>query len=111
MPHTISTAAAATPWRPDQHVFDAGEVLPDALILTDTLTVGAIEGDQPVIEVAYIVDDDAQFVAEGHARSRVRLAHAINCEGRDRHRRDAPTVPARTPQVGTRQTAGRHRIP
>ncbi len=65
MAHTISTTNAATPWRPDQHVFDAGDVLPDALILTDTLTVGAIEGDQPVIEVAYIVDDDAQFVAEG----------------------------------------------
>lgn len=65
MAHTISTTNAAAPWRPDQHVFDAGDVLPDALILTDTLTVGAIEGDQPVIEVAYIVDDDAQFVAEG----------------------------------------------
>ncbi|UQE74627.1 phage major capsid protein [Gordonia sp. PP30] len=65
MAHTATTSNSASPWRPDQHVFDAGDVLPDALILTDTLAVGAIEGDQPVIEVAYVVDDDAQFVAEG----------------------------------------------
>lgn len=65
MAHTATTSNSASPWRPDQHVFDASDVLPDALVLTNTLTVGAIEGDRPVIEVAYAVDDDAAFVAEG----------------------------------------------
>lgn len=65
MAHTTSTTNAASPWRPDRHVFDAGEILPEALVLTDTTTVGAIEGDQPVIEVAYLTDDAADFVAEG----------------------------------------------
>lgn len=65
MAFTATTTNSAAAWRPDLFTFEPANVVPDALILGHTHVAGAIEGDQPVIRVAYAVDDDADFVAEG----------------------------------------------
>jgi HK97 family phage major capsid protein len=63
--HTAVTGNSAQAWRPDQFVFAATDVVPDSLILQHSAVRGQIEGDEPVLRVAYVVDDDAQFSAEG----------------------------------------------
>ncbi|MBS9533539.1 phage major capsid protein [Mycobacterium sp. M1] len=61
--HTTETSAAA--WRPDLFTYAPETVLPEALIFTATTVAGSIKGDQPAMKVAYAVDADADFVAEG----------------------------------------------
>ncbi|OHV03901.1 phage major capsid protein [Mycobacterium talmoniae] len=62
---TITTKTAEYPWRPDVSVFEPADVLPQAAILQFSTVSGRIEGDQPALRVAYVVDDDAAFVDEG----------------------------------------------
>lgn len=59
------TTNSAKAWSPDQHTFAPSEVIPDALVLQTSLVSGRIEGDEPVLRVAYVNDDEAGFVAEG----------------------------------------------
>jgi HK97 family phage major capsid protein len=65
MAHTALTTNSAYPWRPDLTTFAPQDVLPRAAIFYASTVSGRIEGDQPSLRVAYIVDDDAEFVAEG----------------------------------------------
>lgn len=62
-PITTSTTAAA--WSPDVHTFAPADVIGDALVLSTSTVSGRVEGDEPMLRVAYVSDDDAQFVAEG----------------------------------------------
>ena len=43
----------------------AGDVIPEALVIQCSNQAGVVEGDQPVVRVAFINDDQAEFVAEG----------------------------------------------
>lgn len=65
MAFTAATTNSASAWRPDLYTFAPADVVPDALINQCTTVAGSIEGDQPVVKVAYIDDDAADFVAEG----------------------------------------------
>lgn len=65
MAFTAKTANSAAAWRPDQFTFEPAVMLSDAAILNHSTAAGEIHGDEPVIRVAYVVDDDAEFVAEG----------------------------------------------
>ncbi|SLB85265.1 phage major capsid protein [Mycobacteroides abscessus] len=65
MAFTATTSNSASAWRPDLFTFDASEAIPDALVLNYTNIRGAIEGDEPALRVAYVIDDDAEFVDEG----------------------------------------------
>ena len=65
MAFTVSTPTSASAWRPDQFSFLAADVLPDALILQCSTVAGEVIGDAPSLKVAYVTDDDAEFVAEG----------------------------------------------
>ncbi len=62
---TQTTSTAAFPWRPDLSTFAPQDVLPGAVIFSASTVRGRIEGDAPSLRVAYIVDDTAEFVAEG----------------------------------------------
>lgn len=64
MAFTATTANSAYPFRPDQTVFAAVDVVPDALLMSCSTIAGAIEGDQPSVRCGYLVDDEATFVAE-----------------------------------------------
>lgn len=59
---TISTPGA---WRPDGYAFAADDVLPEAVIFQASQVVGVLEGDEPSLRVAYVVDDQAEFTPEG----------------------------------------------
>lgn len=61
---TETTTTSAYAWRPDDTTFAAADVVPEALIMRTSTVAGSIEGDQPSLHVAYIDDDDAEFVAE-----------------------------------------------
>jgi Phage capsid family len=63
--HTATTSNSAFPWRPDLSVFAPQDVLPSAVIFTASTVSGRIEGDEPSLRVAFIVDDVAEFVDEG----------------------------------------------
>lgn len=65
MAFTVATSNSASAWRPDTYSFLAADVLPDALILQCSTVAGEIIGDAPSLKVAYITDDDADFVSEG----------------------------------------------
>lgn len=65
MAHTALTTNSAYPWRPDATTFAPQDVLPQAVIFAASTVSGRIEGDQPALRVAYVVDDDADFVDEG----------------------------------------------
>jgi hypothetical protein len=65
MPFTHTTSTAAGAWRPDVYTFAPADVVPDALILQCSTVSGDVEGDEPVLRVAYVDDDQAQFTAEG----------------------------------------------
>lgn len=65
MTFTATTLNSDGAWRPDGYAFAPEDVIPDALIIQCSIKCGEIEGDQPVVRVAYIDDDDAEFVAEG----------------------------------------------
>ena len=61
----INTTNTPRAWSPDIHVFEPGDVIGDALVLTHSTVAGQIEGDEPVVRVAYVDDAAADFVAEG----------------------------------------------
>jgi HK97 family phage major capsid protein len=65
MAHTATTVNSDGAWRPDGYAFAPEDVIPDALIIQCSTKAGFVEGDQPVVRVAYIDDADAEFVAEG----------------------------------------------
>lgn len=62
---TETTTTSAKAWSPDVTAFAADQVIPDALVLQCSTVSGSIDGDEPVIRVAYVDDADADFVAEG----------------------------------------------
>lgn len=51
--------------RPDIYTFAPTDAVPDALVLQCSTVAVEIDGDEPVMRVAYVDDDDAQFTAEG----------------------------------------------
>lgn len=61
----ITTSTSATAWSPDIFSFAAEDTFPEALILQTSTVVGSVEGDAPMVRVAYVDDDEAQFTAEG----------------------------------------------
>jgi HK97 family phage major capsid protein len=65
MAFTATTVNSAGAWRPDAYAFAPTDVIPEALILQCSTKAGVIDGDQPVVRVAYCNDDTADFVAEG----------------------------------------------
>jgi HK97 family phage major capsid protein len=65
MAFTATTINSAGAFRPDLYTFAAQDVIPDALILQCSTVAGRVEGDQPVVRVAYVDDDTAQFTVEG----------------------------------------------
>lgn len=62
---TETTVTSAKAWAPDLSAFPALDVIPDALILQTSTVSGRIEGDAPVLRVAYVDDDAATFTSEG----------------------------------------------
>ncbi|WP_425308752.1 phage major capsid protein [Ammonicoccus fulvus] len=60
-----TTVTSAKAWSPDIHVHAAVDAVPDALIMQTSTVAGSIEGDEPVVRVAYVDDAAASFVAEG----------------------------------------------
>lgn len=62
---TETTVTSAKGWAPDVNSFVAGQVVPEALILQTSTVAGTVEGDAPVVRVAYVDDAAAQFTAEG----------------------------------------------
>lgn len=65
MAFTATTVNSAAAWRPDLYTFEPINAVPEAAILLHTNVSGTIEGDQPVLRVAYVSDDDAKFYDEG----------------------------------------------
>lgn len=65
MSNPITTTTTPGAWSPDLTVFEASEVIGDALVLSTATVAGRIEGDAPQVRVAYIEDDVATFTAEG----------------------------------------------
>lgn len=61
---TISTLDSALGWSPDVFKFAPDDIVPQALILQCSTVGGEIDGDAPSLHVAYVNDDDAEFVAE-----------------------------------------------
>ena len=65
MSFTATTANSAAAWAPDLFTFAAADAVPEALYVQCTTVSGSIEGDQPSVRAAYVVDDEATFTAEG----------------------------------------------
>lgn len=65
MAFTVTTPTSAAAWRPDQFSFAPEDVVGDALLIGCSTKSGDVEGDAPVVRVAYINDDEAQFTPEG----------------------------------------------
>lgn len=61
----LTTPTSPQAWRPDQYEFAPKDVLPQALILQCSSVVGKIEGDEPVVRVAFVDDAEAEFTPEG----------------------------------------------
>lgn len=61
--HTTPTSSQA--WSPDVTTFLPSEVIPEALVMQASTVSGRIEGDEPLLRVAFVDDDNADFVAEG----------------------------------------------
>lgn len=59
-----TTLNSAKAWSPDVTAFAPADVIGDALIMKASTIAGHILGDEPVLRVAYIDDDAAEFVAE-----------------------------------------------
>ena len=70
MAFTVATPNSASAWRPDLYTFAPADVVPDALVNQCSTVAGSIEGDAPVVKVAYVDDDAADFVAEGSTSPR-----------------------------------------
>lgn len=60
-----TTITSSNAWSPDLYTFAADEVVPDALIMKASTISGTVEGDAPVVRVAYVDDAEADFVDEG----------------------------------------------
>lgn len=65
MAFTATTVNSDKAWAPDLHVYSATDVLPTALILQCSTVAGRVEGDAPIMRVAYVNDDEAVIKAEG----------------------------------------------
>jgi HK97 family phage major capsid protein len=65
MVFTATTPNSAKAWAPDVTAFAPVDAVPDALILQCSTVSGEIVGDEPSLRVAYVVDDQAVFKAEG----------------------------------------------
>src|SRR5262249_46739649 len=69
----------------DVVVFAPIDAVPDALLLQCSTVSGVIEGDEPSLRVAYVDDDQAEFVAEGdtipdaNPTLAERLVHTAKC--------------------------------
>ena len=61
----ITTSTTPASWSPDVHTFAPADVVDSALILTHSTLAGSVDGDEPVVRVAFIDDDSADFTAEG----------------------------------------------
>lgn len=64
---TETTLTSAKAWAPDQNAFAPSDAVPGALILEHSNVAGVIEGDAPVMRVAYVTDDQASVTVEGVA--------------------------------------------
>lgn len=63
---TVTTETTATAWSPDVTAYPAVDVLPEALIMSTSTVVGAVEGDAPSVRVPWVdADDTVGFVNEG----------------------------------------------
>lgn len=62
---TETTLTSSKAWAPDENAFNPGDAVPEALILNHSNVTGVIEGDQPVLRVAYIDDAAATVSVEG----------------------------------------------
>lgn len=60
-----TTHDAAVAHRPDTHVFDPADVVPEMAYLKHTDHRATIEGDAPAVRVGVVDDDTAQHVPEG----------------------------------------------
>lgn len=65
MAFTATTGNSAAAWRPDLFTFAPVDAIPDSAVINHSTVSAVLEGDQPVLRVAYVDDDTAQFVAEG----------------------------------------------
>jgi len=65
MPPIITTPTTSDGWSPDLVALDPTVYLPDALPLVVGNNVGRVEGDDPVVRVLYVDDDEAAVVPEG----------------------------------------------
>ncbi|GAA2015462.1 phage major capsid protein [Brevibacterium samyangense] len=61
----INTPNAAAAWRPDEYAFAPADAVPEALINQLSTVAGTVEGDAPVVRVAYVDDASATSVPEG----------------------------------------------
>lgn len=59
-----TTTTSAKAWAPDAF-YAATDAIPDALILQTSTVAGEVDGDAPVVRVAYVDDADAQITPEG----------------------------------------------
>lgn len=62
-----TTLTSTKAWAPDITTYQAGDVIPDALVLQTSTVSGSIEGDAPSVRVPFVTDATAGFVAEGDA--------------------------------------------
>ena len=62
---TNTTNTSSKAWSPDVTAFAPSEVIPSALVLQASTVAGRVEGDEPILRVAFVRDDAADFVAEG----------------------------------------------
>ncbi|MCL2090888.1 MAG: phage major capsid protein [Micrococcales bacterium] len=61
-----TTTTSDRAWSPDIQAFAPDDILADALVLQTSTQLGTVEGDVPAVRVAFVDDDEADFVAEGH---------------------------------------------
>lgn len=61
----LTTTVTGEGWSPDVQFFPAQNIIGEALALTTATFAGTIEGDAPSVNVAYVDDAEAAFVAEG----------------------------------------------
>ena len=61
----ITTLTSDKAWSPDQTAFAPVDAVPDALILSCSTVSGDVNGDEPLLRVAYVRDDEAAVTAEG----------------------------------------------
>jgi HK97 family phage major capsid protein len=67
MAFTATTTNSDKAWAPDVTAFAPVDAVPDALILQCSTVSGEVNGDEPVMRVGYVADDEAVFKAEGAA--------------------------------------------